>query len=168
LAGFTSRWISPFWCAVEGGRDLLDDGHGPSGVQRTVSLDQGLQVGSLHVSHGDVQEPIRFAGVVHGDHVRMVDGGGQLRLPEEPGSKPLVAAELWSEDLEGSFAPKLEVLGQVHHTHATPPDDGFDPVSGKLRADSSIHAGSPGRVLPSDPPQGEERTPRSASASASH
>ena len=66
---------------VERRADLADDAKGATERKSSFLGEQGLQVGALDARHRDIEQAVRLAGVVDRDDARMVERGGELRLP---------------------------------------------------------------------------------------
>ncbi len=62
-------------------RRLSDDRNRTSWWQRAGAAKQLTQVRAFDVAHGDVENTAAFIGVVHRNDVRVIERGGQLRLP---------------------------------------------------------------------------------------
>jgi hypothetical protein len=117
-------------CVVEGERRFVD---------------QAPKIGALDVAHRDVQAAEVLIRLVDGKDVRRVEGGRQLGLPDESVPEPVVVGNLRREHLEGDLPLETGVPGQVHDTHAAPPEDAIDAVASELASRCSVHCG---RTLP--------------------
>ena len=62
---------------VEGGRDLAQNGDGDVRLEAAAPPKQAAQILSLDEAHDEVQQPAFLAGCVHGEEVRMLEGGGE-------------------------------------------------------------------------------------------
>ena len=130
---------------VQGGSALGDDRHCPGRLQLGHPSEQPLEVGSLHVAHGQVEDPVGLPRVVDRDHVGVIEACSDPGLPDESLPEGLVLGHLGVEDLQGHLAVQAEVLGQVHHCHSPAADDRKDPVAGQFGSDPGI--GSHGPVV---------------------
>jgi len=83
------------------------------------------------------------AHVVEGDHVRMVHGGGELRLALKPVEEGDVSAERFGHDLDGHVAAQARVLRPVHLGHAPPTRGGKPPRKGRPEFPASVAPGHP-------------------------
>jgi hypothetical protein len=121
--------------------DLPEDRQRLPGVEAALLGQHALEVGPVDVAHGDVEHALGVAGLVDRQHVGMVDGGGELRLADEPLPEPLVLGQLGRDDLERDPPAEAEVLGPVHHGHPAPPDERLNAVAGDLgpRRDECAH-----------------------------
>ena len=73
---------------------LVEQPDGTGGLEPSLLAEEPLEVGALHVAHGDVELPVALGRVVDGQHVRMVDRGGELGLAQQPLLEALVAGQL--------------------------------------------------------------------------
>ena len=121
-------------------------GHRADDRDRTPWLEPPLlgeqrpQVGALDVAHGQVEEPVRLAGVVDVDDVRVVEAGRQLRLAQEPLPETLVPGQLGRQQLQRHPALQPQLLGQVHDPHPPTADHRLDPVAGHVGTRAEIGA----------------------------
>ncbi len=77
-----------------------------------------------------------------GDHVGMLEPGGDPRLPSETFPEPSVLGKLRSEDLERDLPPEPSVFREIDDTHAAAAEHRFDPVAPDLVTDLDIaHTG---------------------------
>ena len=118
---------------VEGARNLGHDPRRAGRLERAVAADQRRKVHPVDEAHRDVQHAVRLAGVVHRDHVRVVERARRPRLAEEPLAELLLAGDLRGNDLQRDLPPQADVLGAVHHAHPAATDDLLDLVAGDLR-----------------------------------
>src|SRR5215216_6541575 len=119
---------------IEGGGDLPGDPQRASGREASLVGEQRLQVAALDARHRDVEQVVRLARVVDGDDARVVERGGELRLPEE------AVAEVGVTDRRAALklltpAVQSDMLGSVHDARAAAPERLEDPVAGDLRPD---------------------------------
>ena len=78
---------------VEGVRHLSDDPD-RAGRRERAAGKQLREVGPFHVAHREEEEPVGLAHLVHGEHVRVLEGSSDLRLAPEPALELVVAGEL--------------------------------------------------------------------------
>ena len=123
---------------IEGGGALHDDRERDLGGEVALDLQQALEVGPLHVSHGEVEDPVGLSGVVHRDDVRMFERGGGSALPDEPLPERLVLCQRRVQHLQRDLAPQPQVAGEVDHRHRAAADDRLDPMARKLGAHPRI------------------------------
>lgn len=116
---------------VERGGDLAGDPGGRLHGQRAGAVEQGPQVLSGDVAHGDVEDAVRLAGLEDGHDVRVVDGGGDLRLVGEALPEGVVAGELGGQQFQGDGPVQAQVPGPVDDGHAAAPDHVPDEVAGE-------------------------------------
>ena len=88
----------------------------------------GAQGLALDVGHHVVEEPARFARVVHREDVRVLEPGGGLDLPQEA-LGPERGGELGAEHLDGHLAVVPQVLRQVDRGHPPAPELALDDVA---------------------------------------
>ena len=103
---------------VERGGDLGGDVHGPVRWQRALARDQVLEVDSIDEAHRQEQHLEVLAGLEDGDHVRVIERGGRLRLGLEAPAEGAVARKLGGDELEGHRASQRQVRRLVDHAHA--------------------------------------------------
>jgi hypothetical protein len=125
---------------IERSSDAIDD------LERVIDrkwglVDQLSKISSLDVPHRDEQAAVLLTGVVDRKHVRLVERGGELGFADEAFPEPLVFGELGGEHLEGDLPLESLVLGEVHDTHATPPEGAFDAVASELGSRCQVHRG---------------------------
>ena len=139
VAGFTSRWTSPrAWAASRALATWPTIATRATASSRPASRIDLLQVGALDVAHRDEQDAVGLVRVVDRHDVRVVDRSGELRFAEEPVAEPLAVRELGREQLERHLASEPDVLGEVDHAHAAPPDHALDPVATELGPDPRV------------------------------
>ena len=125
-------------CRIEGGGALHDDRERDFGGEVALDLQQPLEVGALHVSHGEVEDPVGFSGVVHRDDVRMVERGRGPAIPDESLPERLVLGQRRVQDLQRDLTSQPQMAGEVHHRHRAAADDRLDPMARKLGAHPRI------------------------------
>ena len=69
----------------------------------------------------------------------MVERRGELRLPQKPGAKVLVARELRRDHLQRNFAREALVRREKHRSHAAAREHGFDRVAAERLVDVGAH-----------------------------
>jgi hypothetical protein len=82
-----------------------------------------LQRATLDQLHGDVGDVVLLADVVNGDHIRMVQAPGALRLAQEALSHLVhdLFRKARIECLDGDFALDERILRAIHDAHGTAP-----------------------------------------------
>jgi len=113
---------------IEGISDFGRDPH--CGLDRQLSflteaLAQGL---SLHHRHHEVEEAVRFTGIVERQDVRVVEAGSEPDLPEKS-PPPQRFGELGMEHLERDVAVVLDVVGEVDRGHPSRPELALDTIT---------------------------------------
>jgi hypothetical protein len=119
---------------VEGVGALGEQRQGDAGIHRAGAGEGRVQIDAAHEPHREVEQPVPLVGLVHRDDVRMVDGGREPRLPDEPLPEPLVARQLGREHLECNLAVQSDVPRPVHQPHAAAGDELLHAVTRDLRA----------------------------------
>ena len=79
---------------------------------------QCLEVEALDETHREVQTPIDLAEVIDIDDVRMINGGGDPRLPLEQLPERRVRAPLRRDHLQRNRTPQPQMARSEHHAHA--------------------------------------------------
>jgi len=112
----------------------VDDPLGVGGVERVGDLDPQseenvqlqrsgpdavLQRLAVHVLHREERLPLVRANLINSADVRMVEGGGGLRLTLKSLQGLRVLGEGFREELEGDEPAEALVLGLVHDAHAS-------------------------------------------------
>src|SRR5439155_740139 len=86
--------------AVSGGGGaghLPQDADAPGGLEPALCRDEGAEVGSLDVAHGQEEAAVRLPRLVDGNDVGVVEARRQAGLPDEPFPEPGVPGELGRE-----------------------------------------------------------------------
>jgi len=125
---------------------LRDELHGARRIQRAVVGQEPGKIGALHVAHGQVQLAFCLTCPVDRHDVRMVERGGQLRLPQEALPEAAVLRELRRDHFQRHLARELFFLGPVDGAHAAAADQRLDPVAGDGAAQQRVGAIRGGHV----------------------
>jgi hypothetical protein len=120
---------------VERARHLLDELECSRRYERAFGMQQRLQVGALDVAHRDVEQAVDLARLVDGDDVRVIEGGGELRLAQEAQAKALVLREAGRQELQRNLPLQPRIVGQIDDAHAPMAEHALDAVARKLGAD---------------------------------
>ena len=115
-----------------------------------------MQVGPRDPAHHEVQPPVLLAGLVDGDHVRVIDRRRHPRLALEALAEVAVGGVLGRDQLERDRAPQRELGGAVDDAHPAAAGDRLDPAARDMSAFE--HIGHPSIVTRMD----LQRTPRRA------
>src|SRR5262249_13696261 len=135
--GFTSRWTSPRSCAASSASaTCVAMASARSRASEPLAAQQLPQVGSVDDAHREVEPTVGLAGVVHRDHVRVVEAGREPRLPQQALPERLVLGEARREDLEGDVALQALVVGAVDPLGEVSQVSGHDLAA---RADAVFH-----------------------------
>ena len=126
---------------VERRADLERDRRHAVGRQRALAGEQVLQVRALHVAHDEVEVPGLLARRVDGDHVRVVDRGGDPRLALEALAEAGVAGAVGGDELEGDGPAERQLRRPVDDAHAAAAGDRLDAAAGELGAWKQIGHG---------------------------
>jgi hypothetical protein len=78
-----------------------------------------LQSPAVEKLHHDERLSILVADVMNGGDVWMVEGGGSERFALEPLQRLRILSQVRGEELQGDVPVQPQVLGFVHHTHAS-------------------------------------------------
>jgi hypothetical protein len=140
VAGFDVAMHEPTTvCGVERVRHLAHDRGGALRFERPLGAEERAKVGALDISHRDVQDPVDLTGLVDRHDVRMLEGGGQPRLANEPLAEALVFGEIRGQDLERDPPFQAQVFGEIHDAHPTAAEHRLDPISGELGTWTEVH-----------------------------
>ena len=131
---------------IQGACQLCEDADCVRRVQ-TAALQALVQVTPLDVAHGDEEEIVGRPSLIDRDDVRMVDRRGQLRLVQEAVTERFVHGEAGGQQLQRDAPLEPQILGQVDDAHATPAQQGLDPIAGELGADPRVLAHLHVRIL---------------------
>ena len=119
-------------------RYLIQHGNGAHRLQPADLPEQPPEIAAFHVAHGDEEHTFGLAGLVDGDHVRVVDRGGEARLAQEPLPEGVIGRQFGSEQLERHLALERSVVCQVHDPHPAAAQQCLDPVAGQHRANPRV------------------------------
>jgi hypothetical protein len=120
---------------VESGGDLGDEVRRARRFQRGLARDDLLQRRPVDVLHGDVQQAVVLADVIHGQHVRMLDRGHHLLLPAEARAERRLVADVGAEHLQRDGPLERDLRRAKDDAHPASPQRGVDAVAGERRAD---------------------------------
>jgi hypothetical protein len=115
---------------VERGGHIGDERGRPPGRQRTVAVDERVQVRPVHEAHRDVEQAVGLPGRVDGDDVRMLDVRDRAGLAGEPLPGRLVAGQVPGQHLQGYRAAESLVVGAEHDRHPAHADQVREQVPG--------------------------------------
>ena len=139
---------------VQRPRGLAHQEQGRGGEDPAALLDHLPHVGPRDIPHRDVQQVVLGAHVVDGDHVRVVQRGGDPRFLQEPGPEHVVGGQLGRQHLQRDDAAQAEVLRLVDHAHPAAAEHRAHPVARELIP----HQGQPSHhALPPPPPPPRSR-----------
>ena len=131
---------------IESGGHLSDQGDRTCGLKATVAPERGAQVTALDQAHRDVDVPVRLAGRVDRNHVRVIEARGQLRLAQDAIARCLVVNEPGREHLQRDGARQVAVDRAEDLAHPTAPDQALEGVPGELVACGEVGFGRHGCV----------------------
>ena len=114
---------------VERGGDLADDPDRARGRERALAGDGVQQVGAVDEAHGDVELAVDLPRLVDGDHVRVIDRGGEHRLALEALAELAVAREVLGDQLQRDGALERDLSRAIDDAHATLAGDAVDLVA---------------------------------------
>ena len=103
---------------VERPRHLAQQVQRPLRRELAVALEDRLQVLPVDEAHREVELAVVLARLVDGDHVRVVDRRGELRLAQEALAEALVLGQLGGDQLQRDGPLERQVGGAVDHAHA--------------------------------------------------
>ena len=132
---------------IERGGDLADDPDRSRGRERALAGDGVQQVGAVDEAHGDVELAVDLPRLVDGDHVGVVDRGGEHRLALEALAELAVAREVLGDQLQRDGALERDLGRAIHDAHATLAGHAVDLVAredgacGQLR-DAHLYPGN--------------------------
>ena len=113
----------------ERGERLRGDVDDARDRQRRVLLDHLRQRPTVHVLHGDVEEPVGLLTEVDDAHrARMIDARRGLRLPQEARREHRLPRELAMQDLDRERGAERALPSPIDAPHRALTDEGFDLV----------------------------------------
>ena len=131
-------------CSVERRGNLRNQGDRARRLEAAVASEQRTKVAPLDEAHRDVDVPIRLAGRIHRDHVRMVDARRQPRLAQDALTRGLVVHEPGRQHLQRDGTGEMGVDRTEHLTHPTAPKEALEGVAGDLVALGEVRFGRHG------------------------
>ena len=135
-------------CRVQRSRHLVDDRGGAGRLEPAGVADQLVQVGPRDPAHHEVQPPVLLAGLVDGDHVRVIDRGRHPRLALEALAEVAVGGVLGGDQLERDRAAQRDLGGAVDDPHPAAAGDRLDPAARDMSA--LEHVGHPSMLTRMD------------------
>ena len=127
---------------VEGPRGLEADHQRLRRGEPDAAVEQRPQAAAAEVLGDDVRSAVVVAPVVHGDDVRVVEGGRRLRLGPEAAEEGVVLGQGRVQHLHGDAPAEADVVGQVDLGGRAGADGGDQPVSPAQDATDLVrHAG---------------------------
>ncbi len=111
---------------VEGASDLVDDLHRPAGLEPPHLTEQLAEVYAGNEAHRDEEDAVVVAHGMNGDHVGMLDLGGDRRLTLEAGAEVRVAGQFRCDHLECDDAVGTLLVGPVDDAHPAASGDRLD------------------------------------------
>src|SRR5687767_12000077 len=85
---------------IESTRCLADEIDRSFEAEWALALQPRFEVGALHVSHSDEQEPFHFSGFMYRDDVRVLEPAREPGLPDEPLAELFILGQLGREKLQ--------------------------------------------------------------------
>ena len=105
---------------------------GVRGQDPAALFDHLPHVGPRDIPHRDVQQIVLGAHVVNGDHVRVVQRGGDPGFLQETGPEHVIGGKLRRQHLQRDDAAQAEVLRLVDHAHPAASEHRAHPVAREL------------------------------------
>ena len=115
---------------VDRRRELDEDCRGAPRVQRAGAGERRGKVSSLHEAHRDEQDAVIFTGLVHRDHVDVLDRGSEARFALEPLAVHGIRGSLGCDQLDCNRAVQRKLGGAVDDSHPAAADRRLEPVAG--------------------------------------
>ena len=122
---------------IERRGDLAEQGDRRRRLERALAQ-PALEVGAIDEAHGQEVAAVPLAGLVDGDDVGMVDGGGHLRLAQEARPEGLVIGRQRGDELDGHRPIEGRVRGPVDDAHAAAADDRLEVVAAEVGAQPRV------------------------------
>lgn len=123
---------------VQRGPDLGADRDRTLRLQRSLLLQQRLQVGAFDEAHRDHEPTVQLTRVIDRHHIRMLERRRELRFRQEPLPEALVPGELRRDQLQRNVALQARVVGLVDNPHPAPAEERLDPIAEELRSDPRV------------------------------
>ena len=110
-------------CVAQPFTHLDDDVGLVQQAQRPARRQHRIQVLALQILHYQIRIPVEVSQVVNRHDVRVNQAGQRLCLDEEPLQLCRIFREPAGDHLDGDWPVQVGIVGLVHHSHATAPDD---------------------------------------------
>ena len=120
---------------VRGGERVRDRNRNPQRLVEAHPLARNERIEALaaDVLHHDEVVAVGRLDLVDRDDVRVVEGGGRLRLLDKAATAVRVGHPVSGQHLDGHFTAQARVAGPIHLAHAPRADEGEDFVRAKAR-----------------------------------
>ena len=119
--------------------------------ERSLDRKELRKVGAGDIAHRDIEMAVGFAGLKDRNDVRMIDRGGQLRLPLESLLELRIATMCGENQLEGDGPVEIQLAGPIDDPHAALADDLLKAMPRDFGARPNLH----GRSLNGNKPGNE-------------
>jgi hypothetical protein len=107
--------------------------------RKPPAAQQVIEAAAFHQAHDQVAVRIDAPKIVHGDDVRMLQPGGQLRFVLKTGHEFGFFGQVGRENFHGDFAPDVHLVGAVNGRHTTLADQFEQLVSVERRSGEIVH-----------------------------
>ena len=127
LDGFRSRWMMPRWCSASSAERIPSVVDTASGAGIAPSVQPITERSAFEELHGEEGLAGVLADLEQLTDVRVIDGRGRARFPEESLAHRRVRR--WQDGLDRNGALELIVHALENDTHATASDLTDDPIT---------------------------------------
>ena len=107
-------------------RHLVDDRRSPGGLEAALLVEDVAQVDAVDEAHRDEQRAVGLAHGVHGDHVGMLDLGGDRSFALKPRAELRILGVLRRDHLQRDDPVGEPLARAVHDAHAAAAGDRLD------------------------------------------
>ena len=135
FAGLMSRCTIPLACDAASASATWILMSSTFSVAIGLSADALLQALALQLLHHDEGMPVVIFNAVDRADIGMIQQRCRPRLSLESFQRFGVAGEIFGNELQRDMPPQLQVLGLVHHAHATAPKLAQDAIVGYCLTD---------------------------------
>src|SRR6266705_780487 len=106
------------FCGFRCTADLLHDLDRFRGGELSLLMDEGAEILTLDILHGDELHPLGFAQVVNADYIFVGDLASEEQFLLEAVENSLIAGKIGPNDFQGDWPTQLAVHGFVDRAHS--------------------------------------------------
>jgi hypothetical protein len=114
---------------LEPRKKLRGNAAGLNDIEWALRSEKLLERRAVHVLHRHELLTFDLDQIEHAAHMRRGHIAGSAHLAPEKGDSLGIGADLGEKELQRDFHPELEIEGEPHFAHATPPEEAFDAIA---------------------------------------